>query len=213
RTRRIITCGDRSADLLEAGEKSWQDRFADIGMGRRDWPSEKILSARASLVRAAFEAMRVGGKRPLDLLRELGFRTLVPVRVVEAPDFKGVWRNGSRWNPATQPVCGGTEKAGTESYAPKNRGKGSSGHRSKGAPTVTEFPTGIRYESPIYDSVTLELPPLALRTKDVEIGGPDGVRDLLAAAAPAAPGAPPPPAHPGSPPKPERKSWREKVGF
>lgn len=205
RTRRIITCGDRSADLLEAGEKSWQDRFADIGMQRRAWASEPIISARAGLVLEAFAPMRSGGRRPLELLRTLGFRTLVPVRMVEAPNLKAVWRNGSRWNGNTQPVAAGREEGGAEQYAPANRGKGHPGHRKKGTPTVTEFPTGIRYESPVYPSETLALPPVAQRTLDVEIGGPDGVRDLLAPAPPVEPGAPPPAPHPGAPPRPPKK--------
>lgn len=209
RTKRIVTCGDRSADLLGAGEKSWQDRFADVGMGRRQWNSEAILSARAEIVREAFAPMKSGARRPLDLLRELGFRTLVPVRVAEWPNGMAVWRNGSRWNGNTQPVCGGREEAGAEDYAPANRGRGASGHRNKGTPTVTETPTGIRYESPVYPSVTLALPPRDQRTLDVEIGGVGYVRDLLSGIPEPGPEVPPP-VVPGTPKPPKRRKpwWR-----
>lgn len=215
RLRRILTCGDRSAALLEPGERSWQDHFADLGMGRRSVPSERILTARADLVREAFAPMRTGGRQPLDLLRELGFRTLVPVRVAEWAGGKAVWRNGSRWNGNTQPVAIAFEHNGGEAYAPSNRGftgnPKDKTHRRNGAPTVTEFPTGLRYESPVYPSATFSLPPKEQRTLDVEIGGVGFVRDLLATAPPPEPGRPTPfpEPHPGDPPKPPKKdrSW------
>ncbi|MEO8277996.1 MAG: hypothetical protein ABI639_17435, partial [Thermoanaerobaculia bacterium] len=172
RTGRIITVGDRCAGPGRTpGGRTWQDHFVDLGMGRRAESSEKILLARADLVREAMADIRERRRTPLQKLRELGIKTLVPVRVVEAPGIKAVWRNGERWNRNTQPVCAGVEVAGHEHYAPENRGfttdEHDPKHRAKGAPTVTETPTSIVYVSPIYAAVTLAIPPREQRTLDV----------------------------------------------
>ncbi len=185
RIHRVLAVGDRSAALSAIGDRSWFDHFVDIGMGRRSVPSEKILTARASIVREACASMRNGEKRPLGLLKELGFRTLVPVREIEWPNAKAIWRNGSKWHPSTQPVCIGIEVAGHEEYAPENRGYTGKGekdktHRRKGVPTVTEHPAALSYDSSVYESLEFSIPPRSQRTKDVEIGGPEGVKDFLA---------------------------------
>lgn len=184
RTGRVLAVGDRSAALSPAGERSWFDSYADIGMRRRTAPNEPILMARADIIREAFEPMFKGYKTHLDLLRELGYRTLVPVRSIEWHGGKARWRNGSLWHPSTQPVAIGIEVGGREEYAPENRGYTGKGeddktHRHKGVPTVTERPTSLAYDSPVYESLEFSIPPRSQRTRDVEIGGPEGVLDFL----------------------------------
>lgn len=215
RTKRVITVGDRSASLLSPGQRSWYDSFADIGMGRKSVPSEPILMARADLVREAFAPMREGGEHPLDLLKRLGFRTIAPVREIEWPGAKAIWRNGSHWHPSTQPIAIGIESSGREEYAPKDRGYTGKGekdrtHRKKGVPTVTEGPTSLDYDSPVYESLAFSIPPRSRRTKDVEIGGPEIVKDFLSDVPWPNPEPEPEPS-PSPAPKPRRK--KKRFGF
>lgn len=215
RTKRVLTMGDRSAAHLGAGERSWYDHFADIGMQRRSIPSEKILTARADIVREAFAPMREGGESPLALLKRLGFRTMTPVREIEWPNGKAIWRNGSRWNGNTQPIAIAIESAGREEYAPDNRGyvpdpDKDRTHRKKGVPTVTEGPTSLDYDSPVYESLAFSIPPRSRRTKDVEIGGPEIVKDFLSDVPWPNPEPEPEPS-PSPAPKPRRK--KKRFGF
>lgn len=216
RTGRVLAVGDRSAALVAPGERTWFDSFCDIGMKRRSAPMEPILSARAAIVREAFAPMRDGGESPLALLKRLGFRTIVPVRSIEWPGGKARWRNGSKWHGSTQPVAIGIEEGGHEEYAPKNRGyvgnPKDKTHRRPGVPTVTEGPTSLSYDSPVYESLAFSIPPRSQRTRDVEIGGPEIVKDFLAGQ-PSTPSDPKPqPLPPTSVPKPREKK-RKWFGF
>jgi hypothetical protein len=212
RTKRVITVGDRSAALLGPGESSWSDAFADIGMGRRPVPRERILTARADLVRDAFATMRSGAETPLALLKRLGFRTITPVREIEWAGGKALWRVGDHWHPSTQPIAIGIESGGHEEYAPKNRGyvgnPKDKTHRKKGVPTVTEGPTSLQYDSPVYESLEFSIPPRSQRTKDVEIGGPEIVKDFLANAPWPNNDPEPEPTVDPKPPKPRRRKKR-----
>lgn len=211
RNGRVMTCGDRSADSAEPGKWTWFDHFRRLGMGVAMAPKhEQILVARAPIVRAAFARLR-GGMSPLDVMRDLGFRTLVPVRVVESDETKTIFRVGSNWHPSTQPVAIAQEQFGRDAWAPRNRGYGSGKNRLHGSPTVTEFPERVEYVSPVYGWQAFNLPLHVNRTVDVEVGGAEIVRDLRAPAPPQP--IPRPPESGNNPNPPKKPSWLERMGL
>ena len=217
RTGRVIAVGDRSAALNPAHERSWFDSFCDVGMQRRAAKNEPILAARADIIREAFAPMREGGESPLELLLRLGFRTAVPVRSIEWPGGKARWRNGSKWHPSTQPVAIGIEVGGHEEYAPKNRGyvgnPKDKTHRRQGVPTVTEGPTSLQFDSSVYESLEFSIPPRSQRTRDVEIGGPEIVKDFLGNVPWPTPDPEPSPVPTPTPPKPKPRKKKKRFGF
>lgn len=183
----VLQAGERSASHPAPHEPNWQDHFLKACMGWAAPPRyERVLTRRLPLLREVGEPLR-GGQAPLDLIRELGFRTISPVRVAAWPKGKAVWMPGDAINGNTQAVKAAIWKDGKGlSWAPANRGyfgPKDRRHRKPGRSNIAEvaYPTGDRaldYRSSIYGNAVYPIAPAALRTMDVEIGGGSVLRDL-----------------------------------
>lgn len=190
-TNRVLTAGERSAGALAPGEKSWQDIFLASVMGWSKAPRhEKVLRYANSLLLAVGKELREGVP-PQELLKTLGFQTLETVRVAEWPHGKGVWIPGQAINGNTQSVRAAVQVGGRTDYAPYRRGwmgPGDRTHRKKGRANLIEMSDSagsrLLYESEVYPNTAIVIANPGERTLDVEIGGPEIVRDFLQLAPP-----------------------------
>lgn len=219
RAGRILAAGERSAGDFPSERVIWQDVYLDAVM---DWSKppkyEKVLNHLMPLLREVGKPLREGVS-PLELLKQLGFRTMVPVRVAEWAQGKGVWIPGEAVNGNTQAVKACVEQKGVVTFAPPDRGyigRGDRTHRRAGRSTLTEVTDShgsrLLYRSPVYGDTAIVIARPEDRILDVEIGGPEVVRDLRHTqpdAPPPSPDAPPQP----SPAKPQNKkgSWLSRL--
>lgn len=185
--KRILHVGERSAAHPKPGVETWQDAFLRTVMGWGQPPkNEKVLVKMRPLLLEVGAELR-SGRSPIDLIRELGMRTLIPVRVAAWPTGKAVWMPGDSINGNTQAVKAAVWQDGKgASYAPKNRGyinDKDRTHRQKGRSSLLEVhePNGqwsLSYASPVYDSLYLPIGSPEKRTLDLSIGGSDVIVDL-----------------------------------
>lgn len=220
--KRVLHVGERSASHPKPGEDTWQDAFLRTLMGWGQPPKyEKILVKMRPLLLEVGAELR-NGKTALDLIRELGYRTMIPVRVAAWPTGKAVWMPGPSINGNTQAVKAAVFQDGAGiRYAPRNRGylgPEDRTHRKKGRAELEEQANpdgsvGLVYTSPVYESVTLTIWSPKNRTLDLSIGGHDVLVDLRQAEA-SAPPSPPPLAGelPQAPTQPKPKSsWLSRL--
>jgi len=219
RAGRILAAGERSAGDFPPGQLIWQDSYLDAVM---DWSKppkyEKILTALRPLLLEVGAPLREG-TTALDMLRSLGFRTMSTVRVAEWPNGKAVWFPGEAVNGNTQAVKACVEQGGALTFAPPDRGykgRGDRTHRLPGRSHLIELTdhngSRLLYRSPVYGDTAIVIARPEERLVDVEIGGPEIVRDLRHTE----PATPPPSPHaptqpPATEPKDKKGSWLSRL--
>lgn len=216
---RILHVGERSGAHPKPGVDTWQDSFLKTLMGWGQPPKyERALVRMRPLLLEVGEELR-SGRSAMDILRELGYRTMIPVRVAEWESGKAVWLPGKSINGNTQAVKAAVRQDGLGTlWAPRNRGyinDRDRTHRAPGRSEVSEVtdPHGncaLDYTCPVYASIFLPIAARESRTLDISIGG-DHVLEDLRVGVPEVPQSPgttnPPPNVPTAPNRPKRKSW------